>query len=153
MYNKEESKQLRIEFWDRFEKYSAIRRRQKGKPSKWIMNKTGIKPMKLKFHFDQDHASVGIDIETRNMDKRLFIFEKLEEMKNILEKMVDEKMKWELEFILPTGKSISRICIEKNNVSIYDKSSWPDVFSFFYKKMSKIEQFFEEYREVIKQSH
>jgi hypothetical protein len=152
MFSKEESKKIRLEFWDRFEQYSALRRRQRGKPAKWTMNKTGIKQMKLKFHFDETFASVGIDIETRNTDKRIELFGKLEELKSILEKYVNEKMNWELDYRLPTGKSISRINLVIDNLSIYNQDCWPEVFSFFFKKMMKIEQFFEEYREVIRDS-
>jgi len=152
MYKKEDAKKIRLEFWDRFENYSALRRRQKGKPARWILNKTGIHQLKLKFEFDQVHASVGIDIETRNTDRRLELFSRLEELKPVLEKTIGKEMIWELDYILPTGKSISRICLERDDVNIYDKQSWPEVFSFFYKHMMKIEGFFEDYREVIKNS-
>lgn len=150
MYSKEEAKQIRLEFWDRFEKYAALRRKQKGKPAKFIMNKTGIKQLKLKFHFDTTEALVGIDIETRNLDKRIELFGKLEELKTLLEKSLDAELNWELEHILPTGKSISRISLVKKDVNIYDKQSWPDVFPFFYKNMMKIEAFFQEYKELLR---
>lgn len=152
MYSQEEAKNIRLEFWDRFERYSFVRRRQKGKPGKWVMNKTGIRQLKLKFHFDQKTASVGIDIETRNMDKRIALFNKLEELKPVLEKTLGEEMIWELDFILPTGKSISRIYLCLENVSIYDKETWSEVFAFFYKKMIKIERFFQEYQEILKEA-
>jgi hypothetical protein len=150
MYSKEEAKSLRLEFWDRFEKYSTIRRRQKGKPAKWIMNKTGIKQLKLKFDLDTEKASVGIDIETRNMDKRIELLDKMEELKPLLENKLGKELKWELEHILPTGKSISRISLEKPGVSIYNKETWTEIFPFFYKNMIKIEEFFEEYRDILK---
>mgnify|MGYP006284510861 CR=1 FL=1 len=150
MYSKDEAKQIRLEFWDRFEKYAALRRRQKGKPAKFIMNKTGIKQLKLKFHFDTTEAIVGIDIETRNLDKRIELFGKLEELKSILEKNLGTALNWQLEYTLPTGKSISRIYLTKKDVNIYNKDTWPEVFPFFYKNMMKIEAFFEEYRELLR---
>lgn len=150
MYTREEAKQIRLEFWDRFEKYSALRRRQKGKPSKFIMNKTGIRQLKLKFDFDTNRAIVGIDIETRNLDKRIELFGKLEELRSLLEKELGTELNWELEYFLPTGKSISRISLTKSNVNIYDKETWPEVFPFFYKNMMIFEAFFEEYREYLR---
>jgi hypothetical protein len=150
MYSKEDAKSLRLEFWSRFENYSSLRRRQKGKPARWTMNKTGIRQLKLKFDLDTEKATVGIDIETRNLDKRLELMDKLESLRTILEKVVGSGLIWELEHILPTGKSISRICLEKNGVSIYDKETWPEVFPFFYKNMMKIEEFFEEYKDYLK---
>jgi hypothetical protein len=150
MYSQEEEKRLRLEFWDRFENYSAVRRRQKGKPSKFMMNKTGIKQLKLKFHFDTTHALVGIDIETRNLDKRIELFGKLEELASILENSIGSSLTWELEHILPTGKSISRVSTIKSEVNIYNRECWPEVFPFLYKNMMKFESFFEEYRDFIR---
>jgi len=150
MYTKEEEKIIRKEFWDRFERYSTIRRRQKGLPARWIMNKTGIRQLKLKFEFTTDYASVGIDIETRNTDRRIELYGKLEELKKVLEEYSGKSFNWELEYILPNGKSISRIFIELPGVSIYNKDSWDQVFPFFFKNMMKIEKFYDEYRDVLK---
>lgn len=150
MYSKEEEKKLRLEFWSRFEAYSTLRRRQKGKPSKWIMNKTGISQLKLKFEFTSKHAIVGIDVETRNTDKRIEIFGRLEELKTILETKLANELCWDLEYILENGKSISRVYLIKENQSIYNREDWPEVFRFFYKNMMKLESFFEEYRDILK---
>lgn len=150
MFNKEEAKNLRLEFWSRFENYSSVRRKQKGKPAKWIMNRTGINQLKLKFDLDTEKATVGIDIETRNLDKRLELMDKMESVRTILEKSLGSALTWEIDHILPTGKSISRICLEKRDVSIYEKDTWPEVFPFFYKNMMKLEEFFGEYRDYLK---
>ena len=150
MLSKDESKQLREEFWKRFRDYSSVRRKQKGKPSNWIMNYTKIPQLKLKFEFETTKAIVGIDIETRNVDKRLSLFGKLEEFKTILETTMATELKWELEYELENKKSISRIYLELNDVSIYNKEDWPKVFPFFYKNMMKLEKFYEEYWEVLK---
>jgi len=150
MLNKEESKQLRQDFWTRFKNYSSVRRKQKGKPALWIMNHTKISQLKLKFEFETEKAIVGIDIETRNLDKRIDLFGKLEQFKTILETTMGTEMIWELEYTLTNGKSISRIYTEKTGVSIYNIEDWPEVFSFLYKNMMKLEKFYEEYWEGIK---
>lgn len=150
MYTKEELKNIRLEFWNRFKEYSTLRRRQKGKPAKWIMNNTGIKQLKLKFEFDENQAVVGIDIETRNTDKRIELYDKMEKLKKILEDKLQQPLIWELDYVQASGKSISRICLKKEGVSIYNKETWPEVFPFFYKNMMKIEDFYEEFRDVLK---
>jgi hypothetical protein len=150
MYSKEESKNIRLEFWNRFKDYSALRRRQKGKPAKWIMNNTGIKQLKLKFEFDENQAVVGIDIETRNTDKRIELYDKLEKLKKILEEKFKQPLIWELDYIQASGKSISRIYLMKEGVNIYNEESWPEVFYFFYKNMMKLEDFYEEFRDMLK---
>ncbi len=150
MFTAEDKKAMREEFWTRFHSYSAVRRRQKGKPAKWIMNNTGIRQLKMKFEFDEDKASVGIDIETRNEERRLELFEKMEQVKKILHTTVGQEMHWEPDRVQPNGKSISRINLEMTGVSIYDRKSWEIVFPFFYKNMMKIESFYDEYRDFLK---
>ena len=152
MYSREEAKQIRREFWQRFENYSTIRRRQKGKPARWMMNKTGIRQLKLKFHFDTEHALTGIDIETRNMDVRIALFNALEELSARLEETMGTRLEWELEHILPSGKSISRISVKMQGVNLYNRDDWPDVFKFFYRNMMKLEAFYEEYADLLKHS-
>jgi hypothetical protein len=74
MYSREEAKIIRQEFWDRFNSLSAKKRAAKKLPGKWMLNHTGIRALNLKFHVDNQVAQVGIDLETRNMDKRIELF-------------------------------------------------------------------------------
>ncbi len=152
MLSKEEVKELRLGFWSEFEKYSGAKKKRSRKPLKWIMNNTGIKQLKLKFDLDDTHASVGIDVETRNLDKRIDVFGKLERLKTILETAFKQPLTWELEHILPTGKSISRVYLEIKDVSIYKREDWPKIMEFFYKNMVILEKVYEEYKDYLKYS-
>jgi hypothetical protein len=114
------------------------------------MNRTGIKQLKLKFDFNEQYALVGIDIETKNMDKRLELFEKLEQVKPHIEKALGQNLIWNIEEILENGKSISRVALKMEDVNIYEKECWDKVFPFFFKKMMKLEDFFEEFQDFLK---
>jgi hypothetical protein len=150
MLSVEEKKQLRLQFWTRFETYAAKARLRKGKPRHFILNNTGIRQLKLKLHFDEEQASVGIDIETRNLDKRIAIFAKLEELEPFISKALGPGVLWNLEVMLPTGKSISRIATVLPEVNIYHPDDWSTVVPFFYKKMSALEEFFLEFKDLLK---
>jgi hypothetical protein len=152
MYSKEEAKELRMEFWERFRNYSAIRRRQKGRPQKWMLDKTGIKALNLRFFIDRKTALVGIDIESPDMELRMGLYEKLESLKSLLEKSMNGKMTWELDYIRENGKSVSRVFVSLNDVDIYDRECWPSVYKFFYTNMMKLESFFMEYKDLLKYS-
>jgi hypothetical protein len=56
----------------------------------------------------------------------------------------------ERNFYLETGKVISRIWVEKIDVSLNNRSYWPAIFDFFHETMTKFELFFYEYEEYIK---
>ena len=150
MYSKEESKIIRKEYWDKFKAWSGRKRIKKGKKSKWLMNETGIKQVKLKFHFDEDIALVAIEIDTRNLDKRFELWNKLESLKSRIEEEIPFPLTWDIEYKLSEGKTVSRIYTLINDVNIYNKECWKEVNDFFYQKMTSLEDFFIHYRDHIK---
>jgi hypothetical protein len=51
---------------------------------------------------------------------------------------------------LENGKTISRIWVEKNGVSVSNRNYWDTIFDFFNEKMTALELFYAEYDEFIK---
>ncbi|MBJ6368560.1 DUF4268 domain-containing protein [Snuella sedimenti] len=140
MFSKEESRQLRQEFWTSF---------GKSFPRKWILYDTKLKGFSFKFHFDTKRALVALDLED-DLENRITYWEKLQALKSILtddyllEAIFDEI------HILENHKEISRIYVPlEAKVSIHNKNSWQVVMEFFNVKMTLFEAFFEEYRDVI----
>ena len=150
MYSKEEAKLLREEFWDRFKTMSTRRRTRKKLPGNWLLTNTGVKALNLRFHVDRKVAQVGMYLETRNMVKRLELYEKLESVKKILEEAMKEPMTWEIEYIRENGKPVSRIYLQLENVDIYNRDSWQKTHQFMYEKMMRLEAFYREYRDFFK---
>ncbi|MNQ24925.1 hypothetical protein D3C85_381340 [compost metagenome] len=141
MYSKEETQRLKREFWIAFaEKY----------PRKWLLYDTKIKDFSFKFYVDNKKAQVLIDIEHRNEGKRIAYFEKLEALKNILEEEFIQDLVFEKEYNLENGKTISRIWVEKLEVSVSNRKYWDEIFDFYNEKMSALELFYLEYDEFIK---
>jgi hypothetical protein len=150
MFSKEEAKKLREEFWDQFKRMSAGRRARKKLPGNWMLDQTGIKALNLRFHVDREVAQVGIDLETRNMDKRIELFEKLESLKKLIEEAMESPLLWELEYIRENGKSVSRIYLQMEGVDIYKRDTWSEAHKFMFANMMKLEAFFQEYRDFLK---
>lgn len=152
MFTSDEKKLIREEFWSKFKAYSNRLKLKENKPGKWIMNDTGIKQLKLKFHFDDTHAFAGLEIDTRNLDKRIDIYDKLEKLKTILEQAIPFPLEWNLEVHIADRKTVSRIIAIKENVSIYNRDSWPETCKFLYDVMNPLEQVFAEYKDFLKYS-
>jgi hypothetical protein len=150
MYTKEEAKKIREEYWNQFRSWSARLRTRNGKKGRWMLNDTGIKQLKLKFHFDEERALAGIDVDTRNLDKRIEIWDKLESLKPRLEEIADFELIWDMEFAVDKEKSVSRIYTDLVPVNIYEKKDWKKVNTFFYERMTIIEDFFLEYKDYLK---
>jgi hypothetical protein len=150
MYSQSEKKAFREEFWNSFKTVSNKRKLRAKKPGKWIMNDTGIKGFSLKFHFDETHAWAGIEISSRNFDKRIELFDKLEKLKTMLEDAVPQTLVWELDTITEENIQVSRLGSYKSEISIYDKACWNNVFTFLYSAMAPIEDVFREYYDFLK---
>lgn len=141
MYSKTETQRLKREFWIEFaEKY----------PRKWVLYDTKIKDFSFKFYVDNKKAQVLIDIEHRNDEKRIAYFEKLEALKNILEEEFIKDLVFEKEHTLESGKTISRIWVEKLGVGVSNRNYWDEIFAFYYEKMNALELFYLEYDDFIK---
>ena len=141
MYSKAEMQKLKHEFWVAFAfEY----------PRKWLLYDTKIKDFSFKFHADNKKAQVMIDIEMRDNDKRFAYFEKLESLKNILEEEFIKDLVFEKNLTLESGKTISRIWVEKLGISVSNRNTWNEIFAFFAEKMTAFETFYFEYEDFIK---
>lgn len=141
MYSKEEALHIKKEFWTAFaEAY----------PKKWLLYDTKIKDVTFKFFIDNKKAQVLLDIEPKEEKKRKIYFEKIESLKTILLEDFLPDAILERNFYLETGKVISRIWVEKLDVSLNNKSYWPAIFDFFNETMSQFERFFYEHEDYIK---
>jgi len=141
MYSKEEALHIKKEFWTAFaETY----------PRKWLLYDTKIKDVTFKFFIDNKKAQVLLDIEPKDEEKRKIYFEKIESLRTILLEDYLPEAILERNFYLETGKVISRIWVEKIDVSLNNRSYWPAIFDFFNETMTQFELFFFEYEEYIK---
>lgn len=150
MYSKEEIKKLRADFWDGFQKFSAIRRRNLGKPKTWVMQHTGINAIDLKFHIDKKNASVGIDVVSKSLDKKVAYWNKFLGVKNLLDAEFEQEVVWDDMYTLDSGKEIIRIAVYKDKVNILDKTCWWDTYQFYFENMIKFENFLEEYKDILR---
>lgn len=140
MFSKEESKKLKAEFWTAF---------GKSFPRKWLLYDTKIKDFSLKFYADPKKAQVLFDVEMADLELREAYYNKLWSLEEILKESWGEVNK-SFEYTLENGKEVSRFWVELQDVSIYRKESWREIFEFFYEKMSAAETLFYEFEDFIK---
>ncbi|TGV00286.1 DUF4268 domain-containing protein [Flavivirga rizhaonensis] len=140
MFSKEESRQLRQEFWTSF---------GKSFPRKWILYNTKLKGLSFKFYFDNKKALVALDLEG-DLENRIKYWEKLQALKSILIDDFVPNAIFNEEYFLDNEKEVSGIYVPlEQKVSIHNKNSWRAVMEFFNKEMSLFEAFFEAYKDVI----
>lgn len=140
MFSREESKQIREEFWTSF---------GKDFPMKWLLYHTKLKEIQLKFTFTRKLAQVSIDISDQDELIRAYYFEKFLSLEKILKSEYLPEAILEAEYELPE-KVISRVYVELDGVSIHNKKDWPEVKQFLFQNMLKMEEFFKNFKEFIK---
>lgn len=141
MFSREEAKQIRQEFWTSFGKEF---------PHKWLLYDTKMKEVQLKFTFEHKVAQVSLDITDKDDLIRSYYFEKLLSLKTVLTESYLPEIIFAENYELPEGKYISRIYVEMDKVNIYNKEYWPEVKQFLAENMLKLEEFFEDFRDFIK---
>ena len=140
MFSKEEAQKLKKEFWTAF---------GKSFPRKWLLYNTKIREFSLKFYVDNKKAEVSFDIEMKDEIFRNAYYEKLWSLESIIEDYAGPIFREEF-YTLDNGKVISRIWVEKHNVSVFNKNTWQEIFEFFVEKMTAFETVFYEYEDFIK---
>jgi len=140
MFSKEQSKEIRQQFWIFFDKRY---------PRKWLLYNTGIKDVSLKFDFDTKKAIVGIDSTANDEIYQTYYFDKLLSLKNILKEEVSSELIFDKNYMLSSGKFIARCYLQLDGVSIHNKNTWPEVFDFFNTYMDKLERFYIDYKDHI----
>jgi hypothetical protein len=141
MYSKEEALKIKKEFWIAF---------AESNPRKWLLYNTKIKDVSFKFNVDNKKAIVSLDIEPKNAELQKIYFEKIESLQTILVKNYLKDAILDRNHQLESGKIISRIWVELEQISINNKTTWPSIFSFFSDNMEKFELFFYEYEDYIR---
>ncbi len=141
MFSKAESQKLREDFWISF---------GKSFPRKWILYNTKIKDFSFKFYFDKKKAMVMLDIEDQNIENRIKYWDKMISLKTILLDDFLPEAIFNEDCTLDNGKEISRIYLEKQNVSIHNKNTWQETMVFLNETMQQFEAFYLEYEDFIK---
>ncbi|WP_291868506.1 DUF4268 domain-containing protein [Maribacter sp.] len=140
MFSKEESKRLKQDFWISF---------GKSFPRKWTLYDTKIKGLTFKFQFNLKIAEVSIEIDHNNLETRIELWEKLISLKNIIQEEYLPEAIFNDSFILNGDKEISKIYIQKNDVSIHNRNTWQETMVFLNTNMNLIESFFEDYKDIL----
>ena len=123
MFSKEESAQLRKEFWTSF---------GKSFPRKWLLYNTKIKDFSFKFVADKKQALVCLDIESFDRTKNELLYGQILELQNILVEDFLPDVIFDEVYILETGKIIHRVYVKFNgDFNIHDKNTWQACYEFF----------------------
>ncbi len=150
MYSKEEAKKLRVDFWEMFGKRCEVHPELKFRKKKWILHRTKIKDVALRFDINRTDAKVILELGSRSEKLRFKAYEFLERYKALLENDFENGLIWEFYHEREdSGKEICRIYVQLPNVDLHRQNQWPDIFNFYIENMLKLENNFLEIRDLL----
>jgi hypothetical protein len=149
MFTKSEAKQIRLEFWGKFRQISSLERRQRGLKKDWMLKRTGIKEVSLRFDANRQHTAVGFEIFSKDKFTEALFVEKFESLKQVLSDRIDLPIVWDDNFVTQEGRSCTRIYVDLNHVDIYCQNDWERMYEFMLKYMFLFEEIFVEFKEFI----
>ena len=150
MYSKEEKKKLTIDFWNLFKKRCDVHPDLKFRKKKWILHRTKIKGVALRFDIGRKDAKVILELYNRDEQLRLRAYEILEQYKVVIEDGFEDGLTWEFYYQRPdSGQEVCRIFTTLENVDMHRQNQWPDIYNFFIENMLKLEENFLSVRDVL----
>ncbi|NQU53980.1 MAG: DUF4268 domain-containing protein [Bacteroidetes bacterium] len=150
MYSKEEKKKLMIDFWELFKRRCAVHPDLQFKKKRFILHRTKIKGVALRFDIGRKDALVILELHNRSERLRLKAFEVLERYKVIIEEGFENGLTWEFYYQrTDSEQEVCRIYTTLENVDLHRQNQWPDIYNFFIENMMKLEENFLLVRDVL----
>jgi hypothetical protein len=150
MFSREQSSQIKEEFWTAFGKYMSPVPSAEGLKINWINYHTRLKHIYFRMDAGNKSATISISIEHPDPDVRELYFDQFTEFKNLLHATVGEEWIWQMH-AQTGGREISRIFKEISDVSILNKNHWPILISFFKPRIIALDSFWEDAKYVFQE--
>ena len=77
MYSKDELKQLKREFWESFNAYCEVQPYLRNRKKMWLLYNTKVRGVEMKFDVTRNAAYVILEVNLKQEDQRLEMYEKL----------------------------------------------------------------------------
>lgn len=147
MYSKDEASKLKEAFWTTFGQYIALQPSAEGLKINWINYRTGIKHLHFKMFADSRLAFIAIELSHPDPGMQELLFEHFKSFRKILFSYLEEEWEWELHLTDEHYKTVSRIYIPLEGLSIFSKEDWPALISFFKPRITALDQFWSDARD------
>jgi hypothetical protein len=146
MYTRGEASRIKQEFWTTLGRYLTPIPSSEGGHVNWINYHTHIKDVYFRMRADSKSASIAISIEHSDASIRELYFDQFLEFKILLHEHLGEEWQWHREETDESGRLVSRISRELQNVSILNKDDWPALITFFKPRIIALDGFWENAR-------
>lgn len=148
MYPRQETSQLRQEFWTAFGQYVSPILSSDQMKINWTNYKTGEKNIYFGMNADNKIATVAIEIVYKDEGLRELYYEQFLQLKTMLHSTLNEEWHWEKNVMDEHGRMISRIYTQIEKVNVFNRNDWPKLISFFKKNIIALDEFWNSVKDV-----
>lgn len=151
MLSKSERQTLNTEF------YTALGTIMRGSDSefskkvRWTNYRTNVKDIYVRLEADNKGAYFFIDLQHKDEEVRMLIWEQLTELKVLLQNEFTKELIWHPRFYKEDGRQICRVEARFEGGSLYDKSTWPDLLGFLKSKLLAFDRFWAQCFDIFKE--
>ncbi len=149
MFTKEERKNINNSFWKGLKKEMKPISNAEGKFINWLQYPTQLNHVYLRLDATNKYATVTFDIQIKDKEIRMLVWEQLNELKKVLEQETGNATQWESNIMNSTGQEISRISWVKENVNLFDKTTHREMYDFYKEKLVGFDRFYQTYKEIL----
>lgn len=141
MYPKREAGYLKQAFWTALGQYLSPLPSADGEKITWLNYKTGEKDIFFRMTADNNKAQIAVELTHKDTGIQQLYFEQFRELKKFLTSATGEEWQWQLHTHDEWGRIVSRIGTELTGVSVLQKEDWPQLISFFKKRILALDTF------------
>ena len=150
MFRREEKKQLNTLFFQRFTAHMSSHKSIGGGGNKWEAYKTGVKGIHFRM-LTVPKVALAIDLQFKDGQIRHLLFDQFEELGRLLENEWEEVPNFERNASYTSGEAIGRISIEYEGAYFYDQTQWPQIMSWYERKLLGLDRFWETTGDIVKE--
>lgn len=150
MFSREEASKLRQQFWIKYGRYMKPILNAEGEEINWVNYKTGVKHIFFRLDAEQKFAKIAIEIAHPDAEVNAIIFEQLLAMKAVFADAVNEEWDWVAQATNGNGKSVARVELTLEKVSVFNQQQWPDIISFLKPRIIALDAFWCDVKPIFK---
>ena len=149
MYSKKETKSLRKEFWTTFGVYMKKYNKAYEVKVRWVNYNTKVKDIYFRLDVDKKKAVFSFDLQHKDDGLRELFYDQFKELKTVITDSFPEELTWEQKHETIHGVT-SKIYIELEGVSVFNKNDWGAIFPFLEKNIVAAHDFWDDFGETFK---
>ncbi|MFP5471728.1 MAG: DUF4268 domain-containing protein [Bacteroidia bacterium] len=149
MYKKDEIKELKGIFWQKFEgRMKKIRSMNNGNKINWQHYRTNIHHVYFRLETNDNDLKLCIDLQHRDKGIRELFYQQFIEVKTVMQSFFKDELVFQENYLHPNGLEISRIYVELKNVNYLNEEEHDQTIQFFEKNLRALDKFWTEYQDL-----